>query len=150
MWKEPSSLRSTRRLWICRDMGVGSGSEGLSRGPSSYITQEHMIHHQRNGESQAVLIKPGSCVSLPYTYLQVNVCISDRDLHREHARGGIIIEEDGKISQRCHEEVSAEGLQPALQEAVVLGQRGASSRFRPALQPDSDLWIQLLTAGLLV
>lgn len=49
MWKEPSSLRSTKRLSICRDMGVDSGSEGLSLGPSSYITKEYMIHRYRYG-----------------------------------------------------------------------------------------------------
>lgn len=63
MWKEPSSLRSTRRLWICRDLGVGSDSEGLSRGPSSCITQEHMITWPEawclSSHSDT---KPGSCV----------------------------------------------------------------------------------------
>lgn len=43
-------------------------------------------------------------------YLQIDVCIFDCDLHGENLGGGVILQEESEVSQRCHEEVGTEGL----------------------------------------
>lgn len=65
--------------------------------------------------------------------------VPDADLHGQHLRRRVVLQEVGQVAQRGHQEVGPVAVETQLQEAVALGQRGVSGGARPALQASPHL-----------
>lgn len=65
--------------------------------------------------------------------------VPDADLHGQHLRGGVVLQEEGEIAQRGHQEAGLVSMETQLQEAVAFSQRGASGGAGPALQASPHL-----------
>ena len=69
--------------------------------------------------------------------------VPDVDLHGQDVGGGVVLQEVAQVTQVGHEEVGAEVLQLAVQEAA-LGRQGRTSRGPwPGLQPHLHLRVRL-------
>lgn len=61
------------------------------------------------------------------------------DLHGQHLRRGVILQEVGQVSQRCRQEARPVTVELQPQEAVAPGQLGVSGGAGPALQEGAHL-----------
>lgn len=60
--------------------------------------------------------------------------VPNADLHGQHLRGRVVLQEVGQVSQRGHQEARLVTMELQPQEAVALGQWRVSSSAGPALQ----------------
>ena len=67
------------------------------------------------------------------------MCVSDADLHGQHLRRGVVLQEVGQVTHRGHQEAGSVSVETQLQEAVALSQRGVSRGAGPALQASPHL-----------
>lgn len=72
-------------------------------------------------------------------HLQVHVCVLDADLHGQHLRRRVVLQEVSQVPQRGHQEARLVAVEPQLQEAVALGQRGVGGGAGAALQARTHL-----------
>lgn len=75
------------------------------------------------------------------------MCVPDADLHGQHLRRRVVLQEVSQVSQRGHQEAGLVSVETQLQEAVALGQRGVSGGAGPALQASTHLWTVEAAAG---
>lgn len=67
------------------------------------------------------------------------MCVPDADLHGQHLRRGVILQEVGQVTHRGHQEAGSVSVETQLQETVALGQRGVSRGAGPALKASPHL-----------
>jgi len=72
-------------------------------------------------------------------HLEVDVRVPDADLHGQHLRRRVVLQEVGQVAQRGHQEARPVAVETQLQEAVALGQWGVSGGAGAALQAGSHL-----------
>lgn len=65
--------------------------------------------------------------------------VPNADLHGQHPRRRVILQEVGQVSQRCHQEARPVSVELQPQEAVALGQLRVSGGTGPALQEGTHL-----------
>lgn len=60
--------------------------------------------------------------------------VPDADLHGQHLRRRVVLQEGGQVAQRGHHEARLVSVETQLQEAIALGQRGVGGSAGPTLQ----------------
>lgn len=65
--------------------------------------------------------------------------VPNADLHGQHLRRGVILQEVGQVPQRCCQEARLIAVELQPQEAVALGQLGVSGGAGPTLQEGTHL-----------
>lgn len=65
--------------------------------------------------------------------------VPNADLHGQHLRRRVVLQEVGQVSQRGHQEARLVTMELQPQEAVALGQLGMSGSAGPALQERAHL-----------
>lgn len=67
------------------------------------------------------------------------MCVPDADLHGQHLRRRVVLQEVGQVAQCGHQEARLVSVETQLQEAVALCQRGVGGSAGPALQASPHL-----------
>lgn len=91
------------------------------------------------GETETLVCRLKTAITCCDSHLQIDVGVPDADLHGQHLRCRVVLQEVGQVSQCGHPEAGLVTTELQPQEAVALGQWGVSGSAGPALQEPTHL-----------